>query len=198
MSKDKKSRGLESLAIPCGQLAIAVFVGSVGFCWLMSPWFSWTDHALSNLGQIGEYAWVFQMGMMVTGALTLAFSYGLYVHLPKYVKPAAGGFMVAGFGLVGVGLFPGGWLHLASVFLMLGALAVGLFVLGSKTKGQRMSNVALVVLGIGMASLFALHFVEGVAITESIIFVAVAVLIILFTVDMMPQSKGFLGKKARW
>jgi len=197
MKKKNELSGLESLAVPCGVGAIVAFATSVSYCIWMSPWFVWTDHALSHLGQFGDCAWVFQMGMMVTGALTLAFSYGVYVYLPSYVKPAAGGFMVAGAGLIGVGLFPDGVLHLASVALMLGALAVGLFVLGSKTQGKRMSNVASVVLCIGMASLFALHFFEGVAITETIVFLGVAVLIVLFTVDMMPGHRGFLEKKAR-
>jgi hypothetical membrane protein len=78
----------------------------VGVSIALSPWFSWTDNALSDLG-VSPIAPVFNAGLILTGILLSLFAIAVAraEHRSRYGFAAAICFLFAGFGVVGVGIF---------------------------------------------------------------------------------------------
>jgi len=95
------------LAGVCGVIAPLVALSSIFLAIAYSPWFNWTDNALSDLG-VGTAAFLFNSGLIVGGLLGLVFSLGMVQVLRKRVLGLAGAFMLvlAAVSLVGVGVFP--------------------------------------------------------------------------------------------
>ena len=61
---------------------LAPIVGAIMilFSILASPWFNWSDYALSNLGAGGFGAVLFNSGLPMTGAILMMFSSGLFTY----------------------------------------------------------------------------------------------------------------------
>lgn len=95
------------LALVAAVLAWIVIVAA----WLLNPWFNFWSDAFSDLGVPGqaEKAWVYNYGLIVTGALLVG--YGVYLYRWALYKPevlAAGFTMLAGIFLALIGVYPGG------------------------------------------------------------------------------------------
>ncbi|MFC6732867.1 hypothetical protein [Haladaptatus sp. DYSN1] len=72
-----------------GILAPGITLGAILLATLLSPTFTWTGSALSNLGGAGERtAWLFNGGLMV-GSLVALFSVGVFPIGTAYHFPAA-------------------------------------------------------------------------------------------------------------
>jgi hypothetical membrane protein len=106
-----------------------------------APWFSWWDHALSDLGTRPASAPWFNGAMLLAGVLGLGFAAGF----PASQRPAgrAGRALLgaAFLGLVGVGLFPAdlGLAHDVAAGLYFVAAPMGVLALGhdARTQGAR-------------------------------------------------------------
>ena len=106
----------------------------------VSPWFSWTENYVSVLGVEGSATVLFNSGLILSGALSLAFAAGLWMNLPLELSSRAGqagvGCLVMGsMSLSAMGIFPRSveYPHnIASItflfFIVLALLLIGLTV----------------------------------------------------------------------
>ncbi len=176
----------------CGFIAFALFIGSVGLSLILNPWFVWTDMALSDLGVFGEHQLVFRGGMIATGIALVFFGFGFGSFLKEKNDLPSKGFIVAGIGMIGVGIFPEGYLHILSVCFVLLAIAVILVSLTWLKKDQRFSVYASITFTICLSSVFLFLFVEGYALAEMVVFSAVGLLLLLFSYRMHVETKGLI------
>jgi hypothetical membrane protein len=152
-------------------LPVVVFT-SLGFSIASSPWFTWTQNALSDFGIQENTALLFNYGMIISGLLALVFSIGLM----KILVNKLGAYVLAlsSLALVGIGIFPETiftlhFLTSASFFIL---LAVGLLIIGV-TSGYNIFErnigllaMVLVVIALG-STVFLFHF-DGIAVTEAL------------------------------
>ncbi len=91
----------------CGVIVPVVAFSCIFIAISMSPWFSWTVNALSDLG-VGEAAWVFNSGLVSGGILAMVFAAGLFAAVRGRVLARVGAalFFIDAFALFGIGLFP--------------------------------------------------------------------------------------------
>jgi len=152
---------------PLFLLAAVVFYSAIGISVTLSPWFSWTGNALSDLGNMGisAVAPIFNGGLLLTGFLLIFYAFFcLMSSAPRTAYLLA----LSGFAMQLVGTFSEayGSLHtyvsiLLFVFLLITSIAYFF------EKGERLALIVLVAF-IPWA-LYALGmFFEGAAIPELI------------------------------
>jgi len=163
--------GITRVAGICGLLVPVVVFTCLALALLSSPWFIWTDHALSDLGVQGNTTALFNYGMIAGGVLACIFSLGLI----RVLRRKIGGYalLFSSVALVGIGLFPETVfvLHFftsATFFVM---LTVALFLLGItmlKDPFERLVGLlALSFAGTAMISVFFLFPLKGIALPEA-------------------------------
>lgn len=96
--------GITRIAGICGLLIPIVMFTCLGLALASSPWFTWTEHALSDLGVSKNTALLFNYGMITGGILTFIFSLGLIKVLS--MKTGAYLLLLSSFALIGIGVFP--------------------------------------------------------------------------------------------
>lgn len=98
------SNSLTKIAGVCGIFIPVVIFTCLGLAIGSSPWFTWTHHALSDLGVEGNSAGFFNIGMIIGGVLIFVFSLGLI----KVLAHKIGAYLLclSSLALVGIGLFP--------------------------------------------------------------------------------------------
>jgi len=101
---------LKSIQGVCGILAPAVAFTSIISSILLHPWFSFPHNALSDLGAVGTpYNAIFNLGLVITGVLSLIFMPGLRTLLHGAVGKIGGVVLSAGLlSLILIGVFPEG------------------------------------------------------------------------------------------
>ena len=164
---------ITKLAGLCGILIPFVFLISILIAMINSPWFKWTNNALSDMGAEGLSAFFFNNGLIFAGLLALIFSIGLI----KILSIRIGGYIIAisSLSLIGVGIFPITIFDLhyivSAIFFI--TLTIGLLILGLTMKqydfDKSMGNVAIVFAFIAFISPVSLYFFNGIAIPEIII-----------------------------
>jgi len=155
----------------CGILASLVIFTSILLAIYVSPWFRWTNNALSDLGVEEASALFFNGGLVLGGVLLFIFSLGLATTLPNKI----GAYLLA-FGslsLMGIGLFPETlfiphYIVSATFFVL---LALSLFVIGittvKKQNDRNIGAIACVFSVIAVCSAVLLNFFSGIAIPEA-------------------------------
>ena len=115
----------------------------IGMSLWLSPWFSWTGNALSDLGAEGFEAAVFNSGLAMTAALMMMFSTGLFEmtkgniigQVGSGVNLLAAGLLLS-IGVINVTIEP--WHNYVSigffVALPLSAVVIGYFCLRKKMR----------------------------------------------------------------
>ncbi len=171
-SFDRRQLGITRIAGICGILIPVVIFTCLGLSLASSPWFTWTQHALSDLGIQENTAVLFNNGMILGGILILIFSLGLIKILTRKI----GAYLLAlsSLGLIGIGLFPETifTLHFftsASFFVL---LTFALLIIGvtsiQNSYGKTMGILALVLAIIAISSTVFLFHMDGIAITEAL------------------------------
>lgn len=194
MKNQEKSIGFKMAGV-CGILAVLTIVIAIIFPMSTADWFSFTDHAFSDLGVHSEQKEFFSYGMMMAGVFSLIFSAGLFNFLNNKRKIAGAAFFIGSFGLIGVGLHPGGIPHVIAVMMMLIAFAVGLFILASNFTTDEYGPLAAAVLVAGMASICFLYFFSGYAPTELVIFLGIGILMFVFSIDLIRRGVSISPKE---
>jgi hypothetical membrane protein len=168
----RRQSGITRFAGICGMFLPVVIFTSLGFSIASSPWFTWTQHALSDLGIQENSALLFNYGMIFGGVLALFFSFGLM----KVLTNKLGAYILAlsSLALIGIGIFPETiftlhFLTSASFFIL---LAIGLLIIGV-TSGynnfeRNIGLPAMVLFIIAIGSTVLLFHFEGIAITEAL------------------------------
>lgn len=140
-----------------GVAGVAVSLGSILLATLLSPWFSWTADALSDLGAPGEpTAWLFNGGLIVGGLLGSVFVLRVALAARGAVALAGSAVLLWATGsLVAIGAFPVGHpLHGPASVSFFVALTYGLAADGTATvlAGRPRTGVALTWLGLANAT----------------------------------------------
>jgi len=171
-SIDRGRSGIIRVAGMCGVFIPVVIFTSLGVSIASSPWFTWTQHAFSDLGIQENTAALFNYGMIFGGILALVFSFGLMRVLTN--KLGAYVLALSSLALIGIGVFPETiftlhFLTSASFFIL---LAIALFIIGLTSRYSSFERnigllaIALVIIAIG-STVFLFHF-DGIAITEAL------------------------------
>lgn len=141
---------------------------------VLSPTFSWTGSALSDLGAADAATpWLFNGGLVVAGVVALPFAWVLFATARHVLeRVGAVGFAGSVVGLALVGLFPiGTALHtpVAVAYFLLFTVAMWLHGSGAALAGDVRRGLVSIWLGIGhlLAWLgWAASGIEGIAIPE--------------------------------
>lgn len=171
-SFDRGQSGITRIAGICGIFIPVVIFTCLGLSIASSPWFTWTQHALSDLGIQKSTEALFNYGMVVGGILTLIFSLGLR----KILSNKTGAYILSfsAVALIGIGLFPETIFALhfftsASFFVL---LTIALLIIGITIKHnsfERSIGVSAFVLAlVAICSIITLFHVEGIAIAEAL------------------------------
>ncbi len=157
---------LRRLAGACGIITPVVAFSCIGTALALSPWFSWAENALSDLGAAGPpVAPIFNDGLIMAGLLAVIFSLGLCQWTRKSLPEATGSLLilVSSACLAPIGAFPVGsepiFAHTASavgffIISMLGRLILGASGLARAGKGGALRRpLAALVLASGLLDL---------------------------------------------
>jgi hypothetical membrane protein len=150
-----------------------VFLISILIAMIYSPWFKWTNNALSDLGAEGISSFFFNYGLIFAGILGFLFSIGLIKIL--FVK--IGGYLLAvsSIALIFVGIFPVTIfdLHYIASAIFFISLTIGFLIMGLTMKhdnlNKNMGNKAIYISVLAFISPVTLYFFNGIAIPEMII-----------------------------
>ncbi|MEW6222604.1 MAG: DUF998 domain-containing protein [Candidatus Hadarchaeota archaeon] len=117
-----------------GILSPVVTISLVLLAIALSPWFSWSANALSDLG-VGEAALIFNSGLAIGAVSTMLFSSGIFLSSKKRAVRRHGSIVLfaAAVSLLGVGIFTeaagGAHFYFSVAFFFL--LCFSLFILGA-------------------------------------------------------------------
>jgi len=155
----------------CGILIPIVIFTFIGLAISQSPWFRWTDHALSDLGVEGISAFLFNNGIILSGILAFVFSLGLIKELSN--KAGAYLFSLSSLALIGIGIWPENidTLHSITSAAFFVLIALFLIVTGFTIKQDQfersMGSLAIIFAVLAIGSTAFLIFWKGIAIPES-------------------------------
>jgi hypothetical membrane protein len=143
----------ERIGTAAGVAAPAVAVGAILLATALSPTFTWTGSALSDLGAPGApTAALFNGGLVLGGALALPFAARLVGAARNRVETAgAAVFGLAALALAGVGVFPLGTPQhtpVAVSFFVLLSLSLWVYGAGNALAGDRRLGAVTVLLGL--------------------------------------------------
>jgi len=143
----------------------------------ISPWFSWTDNALSDLGVQGRAAIIFNSALIVGGLLTVVFATGLAKTLRSGLsRIGALILLLDGVSLSAIGIFPETFreLHLFSAVAFFTLLPLYLLIFGValiREASERRFGALTILLGVFSASIWMLEW-DGFAIPETLAYLA--------------------------
>jgi hypothetical membrane protein len=201
-----------------GMLAPIIALSCIGISIALSPWFSWTENWLSDLGGYpgGEPVWssqgassvIFNLGLVVAGILGMVFAIGV---MASGMMTTGSGRMGARFllldsvALIGVGVFPLTIIALHEIFAvtffllaLVSFLLIGIGFLRASQKRMGWFTIGLLAFGMISIPLFMMDRPWGNnAIAEIIPVISVSVFLIVFglklfrkdQVDELPMDK---------
>ncbi|UCE74240.1 MAG: DUF998 domain-containing protein [Methanomassiliicoccales archaeon] len=200
----------------CGILAPIIAFICIGLAVLLSPWFSWTDNYLSDLGGSpgdrpiwaahGIASILFNCGLVTAGALGVYLGLGL--RISGIFSTSMGNigtlvFILDACVLIGIGVFPEttGTLHTffsIAFFILVGLALVflGMGLIKSSEKNFFWLTIALLVFGLTSIPLFLTPKPWGSnAIAEMIPIVSIAIFSIVFGIRLFYMASMGEGEK---
>jgi hypothetical membrane protein len=181
----------------CGVLAPIIVLTLILLAIYYSPWFSWTENALSDLGVQGTAAILFNSSLVVGGVLTIIFAIGLREILLNRNLGRIGTliFILDGTMLCAIGIFPetAGDIHFYVSVAFFVLLPVSLFLNGvamMQESSERKTGLFTITAGIVAATVWMLQW-SAVAIPEIIAALAAFVWSIVLGIRMFMQASRF-------
>ncbi len=179
------SRSILKVAGICGLLAPIIAFGGIILAILSYPQFSWSNNALSDLGVVpGFTAISFNISLMASGILSLAFSAGLFLFTKESISGKIGAiiFVAVALSLFAIGLFPENMapMHFQASFAFFMLFPLSLFFTSAeffKSARARLAIFSFAMAIVGAAAwllYFSTKFAPNVAIPETIAALAVA------------------------
>jgi len=166
-----------------GWLAIIgpiIALGSIAISIMLSPWFTWRNNAISDLG-VHPVAPIFNISLIVCGIMCSVFALSAMMRFRNWLARAGMAVMFqACVALVGIGVFtedysPHHFYFSVAFFVLLLLAALILspyFLIKRKTRSIGIAGIGVVVLGVfAWAYHFAVGWGVGVAIPEALTFV---------------------------
>lgn len=174
-----------------GWLAVIGPLYALASIWVsiaLSPWFTWHDNAISDLG-VHPVAPIFNISLIACGVMCAVFSAGAFLRLRSLIlKSGISLILLASISLVGIGVFtedysPQHMFFSVAFFalLLLASLMLGpYFLLKRKTMDLGVAGILVLVIGLfGWAYHVAVGWGNGVAIPEAMTFVPGALWFVL-------------------
>jgi len=157
------------------------------------PNFSWTNNALSDLGVKG-YPILFNAGLIIAGISGLIFAFGLFsMFQNKTGKIGALIFIIDIFALIFVGIFPENIepMHFYSSFTFFALFPISMFFISaslrSNTKESIFTFLAGMIVLVVWITYVLTHFVQNVAIPETISVFSISIWSIVFGYKMLKK-----------
>jgi hypothetical membrane protein len=178
----------------CGVLTPIIVLTLILLAIYYSPWFSWTENALSDLGVQGTAAILFNLSLVVGGVLTVIFAIGLREILLNKTLGRIGMliFILDGAMLCAIGIFPetAGDIHFYVSVAFFVLLPMSLFLNGvamMQEPSERKLGLFTIIAGIVAATVWMLPW-RAVAIPEIIAALAVSVWSIVLGIRLFMQT----------
>ena len=159
-----------------------------------SPWFSWTDNALSDLGVRGIAAILFNSSLIIGGILTITFAIGLSEILPRGILARAGIplLIIASAALCAIGLFPetAGVIHFYFAVTHFALFPISLFLVGAamiRKPSRRSLGLLTFLVGFTAAAVWAFPWTSA-AISEALSSLAVSIWSIIFGIKLLKEA----------
>jgi len=175
----------------CGVITPLIVITLIALAISHSPWFSWTENALSDLGVQGIAAVLFNSGLIIGGILTGIFAIGLRETLRTRTLAHAGTLIlildVAA--LCAIGIFPetAGDIHFYVSVAFFTLFPVSVFFIGAsmmRVSSERRLGLFTVLVGVVAAVVWVFPW-EAVAIPEIVAGLAASVWSIVFGVRLL-------------
>ncbi len=186
MSCETRSLRLSALS---GISAVSIGYFTVFLSMALSPWFSWAENALSDLG-VGGAGVIFNLGLAASGSLMMAFSLGLVELSEGCWAWRLGSYLLLldAISLMGVGIFNEGFgrihLYLSLAFFTL--MPISLTTLGISLWRRGRKPLGLFTLSMGLATPAAWMMPwRGAAIPEAISASATAIWVVKMSLWML-------------
>jgi len=189
---------LRYVGVLAAVLAWAVIIACVS----LNPWFVFTKNALSDLGgPKASYPWLYNYGLVTTGALIIAFaSYALSVSSNRLEEAASSFMIVAGAFLAMIGVFHEGTyphVFVSNYFFAQMDVVALVWGAGSIASGRTRSGLGEVLVGlVGPAGAIAFRWPSS-ATLEVFGVVLIDVLVLLMTFDL-GELEGLTRRSSRW
>jgi len=174
MSIPKRGINLKVAGV-CGATSPIVALSLISLAIIYSPWFSWTENALSDLG-VHEAAILFNSSLMISGILTLIFAIGLMRVLRQSKLGLIGTFVLilAAVSLFAIGFYPetAGPIHFYVSVAFFTLLPISMFLVGvamiseSSRRNMGIFSVLTVMIGIVTVTATTVLPLRGAAIPE--------------------------------
>ncbi|MEW6069321.1 MAG: DUF998 domain-containing protein, partial [Candidatus Thermoplasmatota archaeon] len=158
----------------CGIIAPIVTIVLILIAIHYSPWFNWSENALSDLGVNNKVAILFNSSLILCGFLVSIFAIGLRKILGARLLGNIGALTLFSTAIVlcGIGIFPENveTIHLYLSLAFFGLLPISLFIIGlSMIIGQGYRKLGFVILILSICSAMIWHLPKnGIAIHESV------------------------------
>jgi hypothetical membrane protein len=162
----------------CGIMSHLVIYIFIIVAILQSPWFSWINNAISDLGNIVDHpasAPFLNSGLVVGGLIMILFGIGMFLEIRGNTFASIGALtlLTSGIGLFFVGVFPENFIvpHFASAFTYFFSIIVGSILFGIAfviRKSTRLFGIVTIILGMLAATALSLLQFPGIAIPEMI------------------------------
>ncbi|MCE4613458.1 MAG: DUF998 domain-containing protein [Desulfurococcales archaeon] len=139
LTRDGAARLRGKRLLVAGPIAVAAAWVVIGVSWAINPWFSFLEHAFSDLGsREASSPWVYNYGLIATGLLACLYALGLYlVGETKAEGFASALLLVAGVFLALIGVFPSGTrphVFVSTWFFV--QMGIGLIALGTAMRAR--------------------------------------------------------------
>ncbi len=193
LPNSRQVRGLKTAGL-CGVINPIVVLTLILAAISQSPWFSWTENALSDLGVNGTVAVLFNSSLIIGGILTIIFAVGLGELLKSRTVGGVGALVLLldGAAMSAIGLFPEttGRLHFYVSVAFFTLLPISLFFIGAALLGdpsERRLGFFVVLAGVFAAAVWMLPW-RAVAIPELLASLAASVWSIVLGVKLYRQA----------
>jgi len=172
LSSSKRVIGLKVAGL-CGVISPIIMLTSILLAIFYSPWFSWAENALSDLGVQGIASVLFNSSLIIGGLLTLLFAIGLREILLSRTIGHVGALILilAAANLCAIGIFPetAGALHTYVSVAFFTLLPISLFLIGAalmQEPAERNLGLFTFLTGVVAVIVWVVPWGGGVAIPE--------------------------------
>jgi len=181
----------------CGIISPVIVLALISLAISYSPWFSWTENALSDLGVQGTAAVLFNSSLIIGGTLTIIFATGLRKILVNSTLGSVGTLLLIldAIFLTTIGIFPetAGVIHLYVSVTFFALLPISLLLIGASViqkPSERSFGAFTILVGVFAAIVWAFPR-EGAAIPELLAALAASTWSMVSGIKILKKGKYF-------